>query len=189
MWSGVRCCSIAAVRRSCSCPRTRVCPTNSSRLFGRSAPSNASSASEASTGSVRSRSPLVAHRDRPDCCAGPSRDRVRRSRVGTEAASAADAAAIVSSTASAATRSDQPRPVSAASTLSAAPPVIAARSRGRRRRDELAGERDRDELGGLRADAADLAEHRVVVALHRLGDLCRRERRQHAERRLGTRRR
>ena len=55
MWSGVRFCIAAASSSSCSWPRTFTCPTNSARLRGRRAPSNASSFSSSATSGLRRR--------------------------------------------------------------------------------------------------------------------------------------
>ena len=192
MWSGVRCCMRRGREQQLQLPAHAGLPDELREA------ARAQRALEGELGLGREHGVgevevavvgAVGHRALPACCAGPSRERVRRSTAGTEAASTSDAAAMVSSTASAATRSDQPSPMSAARTLSATPPVATVEGACRDvRRDELAGQGQGDELRGLRADAADLAEHRVVVALHGRGDLLGRERRQHAERRLRARR-
>ena len=122
----------------------------------------------------------------PSCWAGPSRASVRRSRAERMPPSRRIGRGHRLVDRLGRRRfSDQPSPVSAASTLSAAPPArTAAGALASVRRDELARERDGDELRGLRPDAADLAEHGVVVGLTAAATWLGLSSGQHAERRL-----
>ena len=165
--------SRAAVSSSCSWPRTFAWPTNSASdcAAGGRPRRRARPRTRARARSGRRRS------SRPSALrAGPSRARV-------EAQQRLDAVALASR------RCRRPRrrpprtrcapasrgrrgPTSDAVGDRRRRAAVLRDGRGARARGELAGQRDDDELGGLRADAGHLAERRVVVG----GDGLRRSR-------------
>ena len=187
MWSGVRFCRAAASRSSCSWPRTFDWPTNSASERGRRAPSKASSVSDSGVGLI-TRSAAVKS-------AGSSRrrrsrrsPRALRTEPGQRRAAAAPAPSRAHrrSPRRSPPRRPAPRPGRSSrvrparrSTLPVTwcPGRADRDGRGRsRRHDQLARQRHDDQLRGLRADARDLAERRVVLRGDRLRDLDRSQR-------------
>ncbi len=180
MWSGVRFCMAAASSSSCSCPRTFAWPTNSARDRGRRAPSKASSASDSRrshdrVGHDRSQhriaraAPAAGRGSRGRGAAAPAPPRVR---VGGHGHGVLDGL-----------RRDPLRPAEA----DQGDQHIVAHARGahrggtrRRGGEDLAGQRQHDELRGLRPDTGHPAERRVVLRRDRDGDLVGGHRREHA---------